>query len=131
MKNLLFAFVLAPLLFACGGDQEIEIGQKTSLEIDPVFDAGEVQKGEVITAKFQISNTGDYPLVIADVKGSCSCTVAEYPEAPLQPGESGEILAHVNTDKTGTGIINKAVRVVANTNPSVTQVIVKAKVKSK
>lgn len=131
MKNLLFAFILAPLLFACGGGQEIEIGQKTSLEIDPVFDAGEVVKGEVITAKFKISNTGDYPLVIADVKGSCSCTVAEYPEAPLQPGESGEILAHVNTDKTGTGVINKAVRVVANTNPSVTQVIVKAKVKSK
>jgi hypothetical protein len=85
----------------------------------------------VITAKFKISNTGDYPLVIADVKGSCSCTVAEYPEAPLQPGETGEILAHVNTDKTGVGVINKAVRVVANTNPSVTQVVVKAKVKSK
>jgi uncharacterized protein YcfL len=46
MKRVLFALILLPLLVACGGDQEIEIGQKTTLEIDPVFDAGEVQKGK-------------------------------------------------------------------------------------
>ena len=82
-------------------------------------------------AKFKIKNTGDYPLVIAEVKGSCSCTVAEYPEEPLAPGEKATILAHVNTDKTGAGILNKSVSIVSNTEPSITRVVIKANVTTK
>ena len=98
------------------------------MEVLTLFDAGEVMKGEVITAKFSIKNTGDYPLVIADVVGSCSCTVAEKPEEPIAPGESGDVLAYVNTDKLSAGPLNKSVRIVANTENSVTEVIVKANV---
>lgn len=129
--KLLFGTFLCIALLGCNSNQEAEVGQKTTIEIDLIHDAGEVVKGEMITAKFKIKNTGDYPLVIAEVKGSCSCTVAEYPEDPLQPGETSEVIAHVNTDKTGTGIINKSVRIVANTTPSITQVLVKAKVVAK
>ena len=98
------------------------------MEVAAVFDAGDVLKGEVITAKFIITNTGEYPLVIGEVKGSCSCTVAEYPENPVLPGESGKVLAYVNTEKVGAGVLNKSVRIVANTTPSITQVVVKANV---
>lgn len=98
------------------------------MSIEEEFLAGEVIKGEMITAKFHIENTGEFPLVIGEVSGSCTCTVADYPEDPIMPGEKGEILAHVNTDKTGTGVINKSVRVVANTEPSVTTVWIRAKV---
>ena len=84
------------LLSSCGDNTKVEIGERTSMDIDKVFDAGEVFKGEVISAKFKIKNTGDRPLVISEVKGSCSCTVTDYPEEPLMPGEEGEIMAHVN-----------------------------------
>jgi hypothetical protein len=125
-----YLFVLMSLLIlaSCGGGTNVEIGNKTTMEVETVFDAGDVLKGEVITAKFTITNTGEYPLVIGEVKGSCSCTVAEYPEEPIQPGQSGKVLAHVNTEKVGAGPLNKSVRIVANTNPSITQVIVKANV---
>lgn len=129
MKQLFIAFMLLGFV-ACTENTGVEIGQKTSMDIDLVYDAGQVVKGEMITAKFNLTNTGEYPLVIAEVKGSCSCTVAEYPEEPIAPGESAEIMAHVNTDKTGTGIINKSVRVVANTKPSITQLQVKAIVRA-
>ncbi len=125
-------FVLSLLLAACGGNGHVEVGNKTTMEVTPqVFDAGEVFMGEKITAKFTLKNTGDYPLVIGEVKGSCSCTVADYTDEPIQPGETGEVLAHVDTQQTGVGVINKAVNIVANTENSVTQVIVRASVMKK
>lgn len=131
MKKLIFIGLALFILTSCGGNSDVEIGQKTTIDIEKVFDAGEVIKGEVINAKFKIKNTGDYPLVIAEVKGSCSCTVTDYPEDPLMPGESSEIIANVNTDKTGTGTITKSVRIVSNTVPSINQVIIKATVRNR
>lgn len=127
MKSLLAVFTLF-LLASCGGSTDVTVGNKTTMEVISVFDAGDVLKGEVITAKFSVKNTGSYPLVIGEVKGSCSCTVAEYPEEPIQPGQSGDVLAHVNTESVGAGPLNKSVRIVANTDPSITAVIVKANV---
>ena len=98
------------------------------MEVEPEFDAGEVVKGEFITAKFTVKNTGDYPLVIADVKGSCTCTVAKKPEEPIAPGKTAEIIAQVDTDKTGVGSVVKTVNIVANADPAVTVVKIKATV---
>lgn len=130
MKKILFFLPAFVLLTACGGSETVEVGNKTTMVVDPVFDGGEVVKGEIISATFVVKNTGKYPLVIAEVKGSCSCTVADKPEDPILPGEEGVIKADVNTDKTSTGVISKSVRIVANTEPSVTEVAIKAKVKS-
>lgn len=116
-------------LTACTGSSEVEIGNKTTMTVDPVYDAGTVVKGEVITAKIKIKNDGSYPLVIASATGSCSCTVAEKPEDPIQPGEEKVILAHVDTDKISGSIINKSVNIVANTEPSITTVVIRGKIK--
>ncbi len=131
MKVYFFIAAAIVLFGSCSGKKDVYVGNKTTMEVPLEFDAGDVMKGEVITAKFEVTNTGEYPLVIGEVQGSCSCTVAEYPEEPILPGESGSVLAHVNTDKTGGGALNKSVRIVANTKPSVTQVIVKANVLTK
>lgn len=131
MKQIIVLFSLL-VLVSCGGSNEVEIGNKTTMEVTPaVFDAGEVIKGETITAKFTVKNTGDFPLVLGEVKGSCSCTVAEYPDDPIPPGETGEILAHVNTNETGVGTVNKGVNIVANTEESVKTVVIRASVMRK
>lgn len=119
------------LLVGCQSDNKVEIGKKTEMKIDPLFDAGTVNKGEKIKAVFKVKNTGKSPLVISEVKGSCSCTVADFPKKPILSGESGEIKAEVNTDKTGEGKMSKSVRIVANTNPGLTVVYIKANVKIK
>lgn len=128
MKNLLF-FLPLLIFAACQGSSEVEIGNKTTMVVEPVFDAGTVIKGEIISAKFVVKNTGSYPLVIGEVKGSCTCTVASKPEDPIQPGEEGIIKAEIDTDRTSSGAITKSVNIVANTEPSVTEVIIKAIVK--
>ena len=130
MRKVLFISSVLFLLSACSGSETVEIGNKTTMLVNPVFDAGTVVKGELITAKFVVENTGKYPLVIAEVKGSCTCTVVDKPEDPILPGQSGIIKADVDTDKTSTGMISKSVRIVANTEPSVTEVAIKATVKS-
>ena len=79
-------------------------------------------------AVFKLKNTGSYPLIIAEVKGSCSCTVADYPEDPIAPGETEEITATVRTDNAAPGTLIKEVRVVANTEPSITVLSIRANV---
>lgn len=131
MRHLMLVIGLV-FLYGCTGSNEVVVGNKTTMEISPkIYEAGEVIKGETVTAKFTIKNTGKYPLVLGEVKGSCSCTVADYPEDPIPPGETGEILAHVNTNDIGVGPINKGVNIVANTEESVTTVAIHGSVMRK
>ena len=114
-----FMLISGVVCNSCKTDQlEAEIGQKTSMKITKVFDAGERIKGEKIYAEFKVENTGRYPLVFGEIKGSCSCTVAEKPEAPILPGRKGVIKAVVDTEKFDSGYqLNKIVTVMANTVP--------------
>ncbi len=128
MKKTL-AFVGLLMIFACEQEQKVEVGQKTTMEVTPEFNAGTVIKGEIIKARFKVENTGDYPLVFGEVRGSCSCTVAEKPEEPLQPGETAEILAEVNTENLTSKKISKSVTILANTEPSLTVVTIKGTLK--
>jgi len=128
MKKLI-VFIGILLLFACGQEQKVEVGQKTTMEITPEFNAGTVIKGEIIKAHFKVENTGDYPLVFGEVRGSCSCTVADKPEEPIQPGETGEIIAEVNTENLNSKNIVKSVTIMANTEPNLTVVTIKGTLK--
>jgi hypothetical protein len=123
------AFIGVLVLFACRQEQKVEVGQKTTMEITPEFNAGTVIKGEIIKAHFKVENTGDYPLVFGEVRGSCSCTVAEKPEEPIQPGETTEIIAEVNTENLSSKKIVKSVTILANTEPSLTVVTIKGTLK--
>lgn len=131
MKTIIFLFGAIAILVSCKGNESVEIGQKTSMFVETVYNAGEVVKGEVITARIIIKNTGDYPLVIAAVQPSCSCTVAEKPEDPIAPGEEGEIVTRVDTYNLTGSNVNKQISIVANTEPSITEVFIKAKMKKK
>ena len=118
------------LLFSCKGENKLEVGQKTSMKIDKLFDAGTRVKGEVIEAVFNIENTGDYPLVFGEIKGSCSCTVAEKPEAPILPGEKGVISATVDTESFRINSeVSKYVTLVANTDPNRVTLRITAQIK--
>jgi hypothetical protein len=131
MMKFLTLSLLIVMFASCETTEDVEIGNRTTMKVDRLFDAGEVMKGEVITAKFKVTNTGKYPLILASVKPSCSCTVSSYPEKPIAPGESDVITATVNTDRLGTGILTKHVNVTANTSPSVTQLKIKGLVMNK
>ncbi len=130
MKIVVLA-LLTTFLFACAGEEDVIVGNRTSMEVKKVYNAGEVVKGEMIRAEFIVKNTGDYPLVIADVSTSCSCTVSEYTKEPIQPGETGKVIGNVDTDRVTGSRVDKAVTILANTKPSKTELKIKATIVNK
>ena len=132
MKLSTVLFFSLVFLFSCKSDvNKLQIGQKTTIKVNEVHDGGTIIKGEKITAKFNVTNTGKYPLVISELKGSCSCTIASKPTKPIKPGESKIITAEVKTEKKKVGKLTQSVRMVANTVPSVTVLRITANVVSK
>lgn len=75
-------------------------------------DYGTIEKDANGDCVFIFKNTGNSPLILENVKGSCSCTVPKWPTEPILPGEKGEIKVHYNTANSGP--INKSVTITSN-----------------
>ncbi|PKR81110.1 hypothetical protein CW751_05875 [Brumimicrobium salinarum] len=131
MKSIIILLSFSLFLLASCGEEEkteAQIGQHTTIEVEEMVNAGSVAKGEVVDFKIAVKNTGDYPLVIADIKPACNCTVSEYDQAPIAAGETTIIKASIDTDAIGKGVVKKPITISANTRPSTTTVMLKATV---
>ncbi len=82
---------------------------------------GTVKEGEKVEHVYKFKNTGKVPLVITNAKGSCGCTVPDWPEKPIAVGDSGEIKVVFNSNGK-PGNQRKTVTVTANTFPTTTRV---------
>lgn len=70
--------------------------------VKDVHDFGEIPKGKPVSVEFAFSNSGDEPLLVADVKTSCGCTVSDYSKEPIAPGKSSRIKVTYNAAVTGS-----------------------------
>ena len=91
------------------------------------YDFGRVIKGEKLSYSFKFKNTGKSNLIISSARSSCGCTTSTPPQAPIRPGESGEIGVTFDS-KNQHGEVNKMVVVSANTYPVQTTLRLKATV---
>jgi len=113
-------------------DPAVPAGPTTSMEyVETTFDFGEVQEGEKVRHVYKFTNTGDEPLVISNAKGSCGCTVPDWPREPIAAGATSEII--VEFDTKGKGSVEgkpqtKRVTVTANTDPVNTFLTITGKV---
>ena len=64
-----------------------------------VMDYGTIEQDSDPYRFFNFTNTGNQPLVIKHAKGSCGCTVPEYPKEPIMPGESSQIKVRYATNR--------------------------------
>jgi hypothetical protein len=91
------------------------------------FDFGTLEEGDKVEHVFKFTNTSTNPLTISNARGSCGCTVPEWPRDPIAPGEEGEI--KVKFDSKGKkGQQNKTVTITANTLPANTMLTIKSDV---
>ena len=74
--------------------QEFKFEQET-------IDYGKIEKASEGARVFVFTNVGDQPLIIETIKSSCGCTVPKKPEAPIMPGEKGEIKVSYDTKRVG------------------------------
>lgn len=95
---------------------------------DTLFHFGTVDEGEQVERTFTFSNTGKGPLLISRAYSTCGCTVPEWPEAPIPPGEKGAIKVRFDTQgRTGQQL--KPVTITANTSPATVKVYLAGEVR--
>ena len=58
---------------------------------------GYVERGTVIKNNYEITNTGNQPLLITGVEIACSCTSVDYSKEPVLPGQKTTIVVSFNT----------------------------------
>jgi hypothetical protein len=82
-------------------------------------DFGNVAEGTMATHEFKFKNTGNQPIIIANVQASCGCTTPDWTKTPVLPGKSGIIKA-MYSSAGRPGVFNKTVTVTSNASaPSV------------
>jgi hypothetical protein len=89
----------------------------TVYAIDSTYDFGKVSEGEKIEYNFRFVNTGKKLLVIEKASASCGCTIAEKPEAPIFPGDTGFIKV-VFSSFGHSGHNEKRITVLSNAIPA-------------
>lgn len=80
----------------------------------PNYDFGNLPSGAKVEHYFTFTNTGKSPLIIKDAKGTCGCTVPEWPKQPIAPGakDSIKIVYNAGSQK---GRQQKSVNLTTNT----------------
>ncbi len=129
MKKLMLSLIV--MLFAVLSFQLTASAQgapTTTVEFEELeWDFGEITQGDKVTHIFKFTNTGNEPLILNSAKGSCGCTVPEWPKEPILPGEGGEIKVTFNS-KGKKGKQTKSVTLTGNTDPNPVRLLVKAQI---
>lgn len=129
MKQLISAIAFCgAVLCGCGNRGNDKDGLSTSVvKMDgdlPVmtfeeseWDFGTITEGEKVQHVFTFKNTGGSDLVISSARGSCGCTVPEYPKEPIKPGQADKVT--VTFDSNGkVGMNHKDITIVTNCKPN-------------
>ena len=106
-----------------GSGEESKLRPKTKMKFQEMLhDFGRMKEGEKREFDFEFTNTGKEDLIIEDCKGSCGCTVPEWPKDPIKPGQSAAINVKFDSTKKEKDQ-EKSVTITANTEPEITTVI--------
>lgn len=87
------------------------------------LDMGEFDWRQEQTGSFELTNTGNHPLVIIDAVTSCGCTSVVYDKAPLPPGKSTELKVRYKADHPEH--FNKTISVHCNAEASPVKLSIK------
>jgi hypothetical protein len=123
MKKAIFTFglmLMATLAFNVNA-QDVKIGGAEITFKNEVHDYGKIEQHANGECEFVFTNTGTAPLTIENAKGSCGCTVPEWPKAPIAPGASASIKVKYDTKRIG--LINKSVTITSNASNSPNAVV--------
>tara|TARA_B100000780_G_scaffold94149_2_gene65501 strand:- start:206 stop:712 length:507 start_codon:yes stop_codon:yes gene_type:complete len=146
MKNIFYSILAIFLITTSCGEsaakkinqdnvQATEVQNQANASNSPVMtfnksshDFGNINEGDVVTTIFSFTNTGKSDLIIVDARGSCGCTVPQYPKnVPIAPGATGEISVSFDSSNKPS-LQQKAVTISANTESGREMLRIKAMV---
>ena len=109
MKKLSIVLMLF-LLMACSNEV---IRNDASIDFtERQHDFRTIAFKKEISCSFDFINPGKTPLLIAEVKTSCGCTVPDWPHKPILPGDKGSV--QINYDAAFPGVFHKTISVFYN-----------------
>lgn len=126
MKRIVIAVLLSSIIWlSCKNDGSNSAAAKILSDttqftrvqwLDSVVDFGSINMGETTKVIFRFKNTGNHPLILADVKAGCGCTVPDYTKGAIAPGAQGEVMGAFDSKKAHEGIVRKSIFVTTNTH---------------
>jgi outer membrane biosynthesis protein TonB len=96
---------------------------------EKVHDFGTLEQYSDGSCSFTFKNKGNEPLVITKVITSCGCTVPDYPQRPIMPGQESQINVTYDTSKLGS--INNQIVIRSNAEEGTITLKIKGKVVKK
>ncbi|MFI5157749.1 MAG: DUF1573 domain-containing protein [Sphingobacteriales bacterium] len=75
-------------------------------------DFGKIPQGTPVTTVFEFTNIGKEPLILADVRPTCGCTIADYTKTPVKAGDKG--LIKITYNAAAAYPFNKTIVVTSN-----------------
>lgn len=111
-------------------DAKIKVGGPKITFDKTEHDFGTINEGDIVETIFSFTNNGKSELIILSAKGSCGCTVPEWPKEPILPGEKGEITVKFNSDRKPNKQ-QKQITLATNTDAGKEILIIKAQVTPK
>lgn len=105
-----------------------EMAKTTMQFYETKFNFGKQPEGKVLKHVFRFKNTGFHPLMIAKTDVTCGCTVPNYPEDPIAPGNDGELTVVFNTAGK-SGLQQKNIIVHSNALPEAVSIGIEADIR--
>lgn len=102
---------------------------------DIEFTTNVVELGELLRSddksyvRLSFLNTGDVPLVVTEVRTSCSCTTIKHDRKPIAPGEQGVLNITVDPSKAPVGNFYRVLQVYSTAISGVKNITLKAEIK--
>lgn len=106
-----FVFVLLQFVFWMGMQAQDHPSTGLVFTTNSV-NYGTIKKGAEPLRRVEFVNKGNDKMFITEAKGSCGCTVAEFPKEVIMPGEKSYIDVRYDTKRTGK--FSKVVTVLAS-----------------
>jgi cyclophilin family peptidyl-prolyl cis-trans isomerase len=108
MKSI---FALFFVIIGLNGYTQIEKGAKIQFNKE-THDYGIIKYNADPYCVFEFKNTGNEALLITEARGSCGCTVPEWPKEPIAPGATGMLKVTYDTKRVGS--FQKSVTITSN-----------------
>ena len=95
-----------------------------------VVELGELSRSDDKSyVRLSFLNTGDVPLVVTEVRTSCSCTTIKHDRKPIAPGEQGVLNITVDPSKAPVGNFYRVLQVYSTAISGVKNITLKAEIK--
>jgi hypothetical protein len=125
-QMLLLSILLLPIESGAQTPKGADIEFQTN-----VIDLGELsQEDDKQIVRLSYTNTGDVPLVVTEVRTSCSCTTVKHDRGKLLPGERAAIIITMDPAKAPEGSFYRVLKVYSTASSGVKHITLKAEIKN-